>query len=1414
MITTSITSSWRRALLALAAIALLGTSCQRELALPDVTVQDGQIVFGSEGLGVTVETKATEVTSLSSFYVSAVTGSAGSEASVWNSAKFSQVPGSSPASYTGGKYWPASNPGYKFYGSNVALNFAAEGTYVNASNATDVVCAYLSSPTYNTKNTLSFEHIFARLCRVDVAAQTGYTISNIQMYITPKTGGTYNLRTGAGHTDGTGWSSVATGSATLISNKTGATNNDIYMVPGVYQITCSWISTDPSGASVTYTDKVTSLPIKGGATNNISVVLGGDILLGVDLQDYCEYDYRDNLDYLTFYCDEAGTIGWKCSDASIARTIQYSKDFGATWIELTSTTSGATVAVNAGDIVWFKGSNTAYSNGSYYNQFTLSNKAHVYGNVNSLTGNNTSVSEYCFDRLFNRCSNLYTYEHKKIILPATTLASGCYRSMFERCNYLTTAPELPATTLAQNCYYSMFQGCNSLTSAPALPATTLADYCYYRMFRNCASLTSAPTLPATTLANYCYSGMFNNCTSLTTAPALPATTLAPNCYESMFNYCTSLITAPELPSTTLANGCYSGMFMYCNSLMSAPALPATTLAESCYNCMFYGCTSLMTAPELPATTLESNCYLYMFNGCSSLNYIKALFTTDPSSGSYTTNWVSGVASSGTFVKSVAATWNVTGANGVPTGWTVKAETPGPGQWMDNPSNYLRFKFVTDGQVRWQNVKGDIQYSKNGGAWTAFNGATVSMSAGDEIWFKGDLTGGVGASSEANSSRFITSGKFYVSGNMQSLCSFNNTLQTYHFCHLFSSCRGLNIDVNTPLSLPATTLTNACYYYMFSGCTSLTTAPELPATTLADYCYQNMFSGCISLTTAPELPATTLANRCYTSMFSGCTSLMSTPELPATTLVQYCYQNMFSGCTSLMSTPELPATTLDICCYNSMFFGCTSLMSAPALPAMTLANSCYNGMFKNCSSLMAAPVLPATTLADNCYQSMFENCSSLTSTPVLSATALTNNCYYSMFQNCTSLTTAPALPATTLAKYCYTYMFNGCTSLTTAPELPATTLAQSCYGYMFQNCTLLTSAPELPASTLADYCYSNMFSGCTSLNYIKALFTTLSPSNSTGNWVRGVAPTGTFVKADAATWNVTGINGVPTGWTVVTLAESLAIPGEFSVSSTKKVKFAKGNLQATYNGSSWTWKFAEHQWDYVGNAAGNTSVTATSPFISSNATVDLFGWVGASSTWTGVNQYGITSSTAKNAVDGYGNVATESLKADWGSIPGVVSAYGGGWYTLSSTEWKYVISERISGATVNGTPNARYTEATINTDGISVNGVILFPDGVTIVAGEATTWGKVNGTSNWATKCTSAQWSALESKGCVFLPVAGYRNRASVINVGSSGRYWSSTPNSSDVDYAYTLFFISGGMNPQSGDNRYYGFSVRLAREIN
>ena len=152
----------------------------------------------------------------------------------------------------------------------------------------------------------------------------------------------------------------------------------------------------------------------------------------------------------------------------------------------------------------------------------------------------------------------------------------------------------------------------------------------------------------------------------------------------------------------------------------------------------------------------------------------------------------------------------------------------------------------------------------------------------------------------------------------------------------------------------------------------------------------------------------------------------------------------------------------------------------------------------------------------------------------SATTFKSNyTFVSLFNN-TNIINAKnlVLPATILASSCYFSMFSGCTNLVNAPVLPATTLASSCYLGMFQDCKSLTRAPELPATTLASSCYQQIFYDCTNLNYIKCLATDISANSCLSNWVYNVASTGRFVKNSAATWNVTGFNGIPDGWTVV------------------------------------------------------------------------------------------------------------------------------------------------------------------------------------------------------------------------------------------------------------------------------------------
>ena len=347
--------------------------------------------------------------------------------------------------------------------------------------------------------------------------------------------------------------------------------------------------------------------------------------------------------YLTFKALENGTFSFSKSG------VNYSLDGGETWTELAANT--ATPRVNAGGIIMFKAELTPSSESASLGigRFSSTASYEVMGNpysllygdnfstVTSLTGKN-----YALNGLFSGSTGLTSAEN--LSLPATTLANTCYRIMFKGCNLLTTAPALPATTLAASCYQGMFSSCTSLKTAPKLPATTLANYCYEYMFNGCTSLTTAPELPATTLGQYCYETMFSDCTALTAAPELPATTLVKYCYASMFSGCTALATAPSV-------------------------LPATTLANSCYSCMFSGCTSLTMAPELPAATLDNACYYYMFKGCKSLNYIKML-ATNVSAYNCLKDWVSDVASSGTFVKHTNATLP-SGTSGIPERWTVQ-----------------------------------------------------------------------------------------------------------------------------------------------------------------------------------------------------------------------------------------------------------------------------------------------------------------------------------------------------------------------------------------------------------------------------------------------------------------------------------------------------------------------------------------------------------------------------------------------------------------------------------------------------------------------------------------------------------------------------------------------------------------------
>ena len=250
-----------------------------------------------------------------------------------------------------------------------------------------------------------------------------------------------------------------------------------------------------------------------------------------------------------------------------------------------------------------------------------------------------------------------------------------------------------------------------------------------------------------------------------------------------------------------------------------------------------------------------------------------------------------------------------------------------------------------------------------------------------------------------------------------------------------------------------------------------------------------------------------------------------------------------------------------------------------------------------------------------------------------------------------------------------------------------------------------------------------------------------------------------------------------------------LAGKFSVSATTQVQFSQGNLQ--YQASTHTWRFAENQYDLIGSANSNIAADYS-------GWIDLFGW-------------GTGDNPTNKSTDG----SDYSIFPDWG-----VNAISNGgntantWRTLTTDELVYLFQTRTNAATLFGFGSVN-----------GVNGTILLPDnwttpsGVSFTASTAhttqepatngTVFSNSNGNNFSHNTYTVAQWSQMESAGAVFLPAAGDRYGTDVGSVGSSGFYWSLTPDG--ASYACSLEFGSYGLNPQHLYPRSCGFSVRLVR---
>lgn len=262
-----------------------------------------------------------------------------------------------------------------------------------------------------------------------------------------------------------------------------------------------------------------------------------------------------------------------------------------------------------------------------------------------------------------------------------------------------------------------------------------------------------------------------------------------------------------------------------------------------------------------------------------------------------------------------------------------------------------------------------------------------------------------------------------------------------------------------------------------------------------------------------------------------------------------------------------------------------------------------------------------------------------------------------------------------------------------------------------------------------------------------------------------------------------------------------LPGAFSVSATKQVQFSQGNLM--YCASTNTWRFAEHQWDFVGSGKDGDGSSETNKITGTiegsnngsigqegyNGWIDLFGW--------GTGNNPTLSSTT--SID-------YATFTDWGANP---IANGGNqanqWRTLTYDECYYLMNTRTDA-------DQKYGVAKVN----GVTGVIFLPDdwalpeNITFAPGvdQIANWVSYESLNNY----TLEQWQLMESAGAVFMPAAGYRSGTDVDYVGLHGYYWSSSDYGANL--AYYLYFDSGDVGMYNFSSyRNYGRSVRPVSEF-
>ncbi len=238
---------------------------------------------------------------------------------------------------------------------------------------------------------------------------------------------------------------------------------------------------------------------------------------------------------------------------------------------------------------------------------------------------------------------------------------------------------------------------------------------------------------------------------------------------------------------------------------------------------------------------------------------------------------------------------------------------------------------------------------------------------------------------------------------------------------------------------------------------------------------------------------------------------------------------------------------------------------------------------------------------------------------------------------------------------------------------------------------------------------------------------------------------------------------------------------FSVSSSRTMYFAPGNL--LYTQSTGSWSFAEYQYEVFGLAAG---------------VWELFGF--------GSGNDPTATTVHFNEMEDLDFWDSHPITYQGNTYP------AGTWHLPTGEQWAYLLYSRTNASQLRGAACVK-----------GVNGFVLLPDNWQL-PGNMTFTANTNDYS--ANIYSDVDWIKMEANGAIFLPASGYRYEYALGETHTDGYYWSMTIDTRSTGYGsvellprYFHFYYNsatdnGAKMESGGHNFHFGHAVRLMKKAN